>query len=250
MQNWSFNDGVARLSRRSPVTGEVAGERTGSELEFVRELGGLLLMHKFAVDELLTKLRIWSEEFDYAHEHDPIEHIASRIKRPESIMQKLRRKGLPVTLASARDHLTDIAGVRVVCPFVSDVYLIRDLIRRNGMEIVQTKDYIAEPKPNGYRSLHLLIRVPVHLSDRVEKVTAEIQLRTIAMDFWAAVERKIFDKSGGAPRPEFSGELKAAADAAADLDARMKGLHELKALAREVVPDGIEGLGGEELPAR
>lgn len=196
------------------------------DLDFVRQVGDVLMVHKFAIDSVMTKIRIWSEEFDYTHEHDPIEHITSRIKRPEAIVQKLRRRGLPVTPSSARENLDDIAGIRVVCPFISDVYLIDQLLRRHDMTIVQIKDYIQNPKPNGYRSLHLIMDVPVHLSDRTELVTAELQLRTIAMDFWAAVEHKLFYKSGGEVPQDFAAELKAAADSAADLDARMKALHE------------------------
>ncbi|WP_433873747.1 GTP pyrophosphokinase [Saccharopolyspora sp. CA-218241] len=192
----------------------------------MRRAGYLLLLHKFAVDEMMTKMRIWSEEFDHAHEHDPIEHITSRIKRPAAIAAKLHRRGHPITPDAAREHLDDIAGVRVVCPFVSDVYLVHDLLRQHDMETVLVKDYIAEPKPNGYRSLHLIMRVPVHLSDRTEPVTVEVQLRTIAMDFWAAVEHELTYKSGGAVPQDFAGELTAAAEAAADLDARMQSLHD------------------------
>ncbi|MGW1677122.1 GTP pyrophosphokinase [Saccharopolyspora sp. NPDC002376] len=195
-------------------------------LAFMRRIGDLLMVHKFGVDELMTKLRIWSEEFDYSHKHDPIEHITSRIKRPEAIAAKLARRGLPVDPVSAREHLTDIAGVRVVCPFISDVYHLRDLIRHHQIEIVQTKDYIAAPKPNGYRSLHLIIKVPVHLSDRTELVAVELQLRTIAMDFWAAVEHELLYKSGGEVQESFAAQLKAAAEAAAGLDAQMSSLHE------------------------
>ncbi|TDD43161.1 GTP pyrophosphokinase [Saccharopolyspora elongata] len=218
-------------SRGWPYPQRSAIEQLGSmdrddALAFVRQTGDLLMVHKFGVDELMTKLRIWSEEFDYAHEHDPIEHITSRIKRPEAIAAKLARRGLPVDPVSAREHLTDIAGVRVVCPFISDVYLLRDLIRQHQIEIVQTKDYIAAPKPNGYRSLHLIIKVPVHLSDRTELVAVELQLRTIAMDFWAAVEHELLYKSGGEVPESFAAELKAAAEAAAGLDAQMSSLHQ------------------------
>ncbi|MER7013142.1 GTP pyrophosphokinase family protein [Saccharopolyspora sp. NPDC000359] len=198
-----------------------------SALAFMRQTGDLLMLHKFGVDELMTKLRIWSEEFEYAHEHDPIEHITSRIKRPEAIAAKLTRRGLPVSPESAREHLTDIAGVRVVCPFVSDVYLLRDVIRQHEIEIVQTKDYIAVPKPNGYRSLHLIIKMPVHLSNRTELVAVELQLRTIAMDFWAAVEHELLYKSGGEVPESFATELKSAAETAAGLDAQMAALHKL-----------------------
>ena len=196
------------------------------DLKFVRQIGEVLMVHKFAIDSVMTKIRIWSEEFDYTHEHDPIEHITSRIKRPEAIVQKLQRRGLPVNPTSARDNLDDIAGIRVVCPFISDVYLIDELLRRHDMAVVQTKDYISAPKANGYRSLHLIMEVPVHLSDRTELVTAELQLRTIAMDFWAAVEHELFYKSGGEVPQDFAAELKAAADSASDLDARMKAMHE------------------------
>lgn len=198
----------------------------GADAEFLRETGNLLLLHKFAIDEVMTRLRIWSEEFDHAHEHDPIEHITSRVKRPEAIAAKLQRRGLPVSPASAWEHLDDIAGIRVVCPFVSDVYLVHGLLQKHGIEIVHTKDYIAAPKPNGYRSLHLIAKVPVHLSEHTPLITVEIQLRTIAMDFWAAVEHELSYKAGGRLSLESTRELKAAADAAADLDARMKSLHE------------------------
>lgn len=205
-------------------------------VEGIRQIAAVLLPYKFAVDEMMTKLRIWGEEFDHVHEHDPIEHVSSRIKRPDAIIAKLRRRGLPIAPDSAREHLDDLAGVRVVCPFVPDVYLVRDLIGRHDVDIVQTKDYIAAPKPNGYRSLHLITKVPVSLSDRTERVTVEVQLRTIAMDFWAAVEHELLYKSGGAVAPDFFAELKAAADTAADLDERMRALHERAAAHGRELP--------------
>lgn len=213
---------------------ERALDAQGSDrtVDFVRQTADLLILHKFAIDEVMTRLRIWSEEFDHTHEHDPIEHITSRVKRPEAIAAKLRRRGLPVTPESARKNLTDIAGIRVVCPFLSDVYLIRDLFHRHETEIVQTKDYIANPKPNGYRSLHLITKVPVHLSERTEHVFAEIQIRTIAMDFWAAVEHELGYKSGGAVPPAVADELQDAAETAAVLDARMNALHERSKMLR------------------
>ncbi|KAA9161128.1 GTP pyrophosphokinase family protein [Amycolatopsis acidicola] len=192
----------------------------------LQDLGRELMVYKFAVEELLTKLRILSEEFDFAHQHDPIEHITSRVKQPKAIMQKLRRKGIEPSIEAVREEIEDVAGIRVVCPFVPDVYMVAGMLgRQDDVEIVKTKDYIDEPKPNGYRSLHLIVRIPVFLSDRVEKVKVEIQMRTIAMDFWAAVEHKLFYKYDGEAPADFGTELRAAAATAADLDTRMTALH-------------------------
>jgi putative GTP pyrophosphokinase len=193
----------------------------------LRQLGRELMVYKFAVDELMTKLRILSEEFDFAHQHDPIEHLVSRVKQPEAILRKLRRKGIEPSIPAIREHIEDVAGIRVVCPFVPDVYTVaRILGQQDDVEIVRTKDYIEAPKPNGYRSLHLIVRIPVFLSDRVEKVKVEIQMRTIAMDFWAAVEHKLFYKHDGEAPEDFAAELRAAAVTAADLDRRMTALHQ------------------------
>ncbi|TNC26144.1 GTP pyrophosphokinase [Amycolatopsis alkalitolerans] len=193
----------------------------------LRELRSELMVCKFAVDELMTKLRILSEEFDFAHQHDPIEHLTSRVKQPQAILQKLRRKGLEPNIEAIQEHIEDVAGIRVVCPFVPDVYMVAGMLgRQDDVEIVRTKDYIAEPKPNGYRSLHLIVRIPVFLSDRVEKVKVEIQMRTIAMDFWAAVEHKLFYKYDGEAPADFAVELQATPATAADLDSRMTALHQ------------------------
>jgi len=185
------------------------------------------MVYRFAVAELMTKLRILSEEFDFAHQHDPIEHITSRVKRPEAIEQKLRRRGLATDGSSITEHLDDIAGVRVVCPFVSDVYHVAQMLTgQDDVELLRSKDYIAQPKANGYRSLHLIVRIPVFLSDRVEKVKVEVQLRTIAMDFWATLEHKLFYKYADQVPADFAGELASTAAVAAQLDTRMQELHE------------------------
>ncbi len=196
------------------------------DLSLLRDLERRLLVHKFAIEELMTKLRILSEEFDSVHRHDPIEHITSRVKRPEGILEKLRRKGLPFELDRIGDHLDDIAGVRVICPFVSDVYRVSAMLaRQHDVDVLHTKDYIAVPKPNGYRSLHLIVRIPVFLSDRVEHVKVEVQLRTIAMDFWATLEHKLFYKYDDRPPADFVDELMSSALIAAQLDERMESLH-------------------------
>ncbi|MCP3800624.1 GTP pyrophosphokinase family protein [Allokutzneria sp. A3M-2-11 16] len=194
--------------------------------EDYRRLSQFLLVYKFAVEELMTKLRILSEEFDFVHRHDPIEHITHRVKRPEAIVEKLRRKGLRPDLDTIAEHLDDVAGVRVVCPFVSDVYGVQEMLgRQHDVKILRTKDYIASPKPNGYRSLHLIVQIPVFLSDRVEHVKVEVQMRTIAMDFWATLEHKLFYKYDDQVPADFADELASTAAVAAQLDARMESLH-------------------------
>lgn len=207
---------------------EVTGGRFDEPVvEFYRQLSRFLLVYKFAVEELLTKLRILSEEFDFVHRHDPIEHITSRVKRPEAITAKLHRKGLEVSLEAIAEQLDDVAGVRVICPFVSDVYRVAEMLTgQDDVELLLSKDYIAEPKENGYRSLHLIVRIPVFLSARVEHVKVEVQLRTIAMDFWATLEHKLFYKYDDQVPADFADELASTATIAAQLDARMQALHQ------------------------
>jgi putative GTP pyrophosphokinase len=190
------------------------------------DLSRLLLVYKFAIEEVMTKLRILGEEFDFIHRHDPIEHVTSRVKRPEAIKDKLRRRGLEFDLDVIAEHLDDVAGIRVVCPFVSDVYRVAQMLTgQNDVELLLSKDYIAEPKANGYRSLHLILRIPVFLSDRVEHVKVEVQLRTIAMDFWATLEHKLCYKYDDQVPADFAEELASTATVAAQLDARMEALH-------------------------
>ncbi|MCU1687164.1 MAG: pyrophosphokinae [Amycolatopsis sp.] len=190
------------------------------------DLSRFLLVYKFAIEEVMTKLRILGEEFDFIHRHDPIEHVTSRVKRPEAIKDKLRRRGLELDLDVIAEHLDDVAGIRVVCPFVSDVYRVAQMLtRQNDVELLLRKDYIDAPKANGYRSLHLILRIPVFLSDRVEHVKVEVQLRTIAMDFWATLEHKLCYKYEDQVPADFAEELASTATIAAQLDARMQALH-------------------------
>ncbi|MGN8245619.1 GTP pyrophosphokinase [Cellulomonas soli] len=192
-----------------------------------------MLGYKSGIAEVMTKITILRDEFEHVHDTNPIEHIGSRLKSPESLIAKVRRKGCPLTLDAIREQIWDIAGVRVTCSFVSDIYRIRDLlISQQDLTVLAERDYIAEPKANGYQSLHLIVQVPVFLSDRVEAVTVEIQIRTIAMDFWASLEHKIYYKYDGAVPERLLVELREAALAAARLDATMEQLHdEVRALA-------------------
>ncbi|MEK4650305.1 GTP pyrophosphokinase family protein [Bacillus circulans] len=182
-----------------------------------------LIIYNFALDEINTKLKILNEEFQFIHNHNPIEHIKSRIKDPKGIMQKLHRKGHAITIENAKKYIHDIAGVRITCSFISDIYEIYNIIEKQAdIKVMQVKDYIKNPKPNGYKSLHLIISIPVFLSTGVQEVVVEIQIRTIAMDFWASLEHKIYYKFDKDVPAHLLNELKEAADAAHELDVKMK----------------------------
>lgn len=186
----------------------------------------LLMEHRFAVDEVLTKVNILREEFLHLRRYNPIEHVTSRVKTMPSILDKVIRKGCEPTVACIREHIQDIAGIRITCSFIADTYLILEaLTSQYDVHVVQIKDYIKNPKPNGYKSLHAIVEIPVFLSTGAVNVMVEIQIRTIAMDFWASLEHKIFYKYQGAVPPHLVDELRDAAAAAAELDARMERLH-------------------------
>ncbi len=184
-----------------------------------------LLVYKFALDEMDTKFSIISQEYNLIHGHNPIEHTKSRIKSFESIVNKLARKGCDITTQCAKEHIHDIAGVRIICSFIQDIYNIMDVLRqREDLKILEVKDYIQHPKPNGYRSLHLIVEIPVYLTNRVEYVKVEIQVRTIAMDFWASLEHKIYYKLQNDVPHQLTDELKEAADIAHYLDEKMQNI--------------------------
>jgi putative GTP pyrophosphokinase len=186
-----------------------------------------MLEYKFGIEEVRTKIAILEEELTHLHDDNPIEHVLSRVKTPESILEKVRRRGTGGSFEEIRESVTDIAGVRVTCSFVSDVYRVFDMLTRQpDLTVRQVKDYIAHPKPNGYRSLHALVEVPVYLSDRMARVTVEVQLRTVAMDFWASLEHKIYYKFHNLVPDAMQSELREAADTAAVLDRRLEKLHQ------------------------
>ncbi|WP_141504960.1 GTP pyrophosphokinase [Paenibacillus luteus] len=194
-----------------------------------------LMMYKFALQELETKIEILKEEFHLLHDYNPIEHTSSRMKSPKSILEKLHRKQSELTFPSIRNNIKDIAGLRITCSFISDIYRISDMLKnQSDLNLLEVKDYIKNPKPNGYQSLHLLIEVPVFISDRRENVCVEVQIRTIAMDFWASLEHKIYYKYQQAIPPRLLSELKEAADSASALDQKMERLHnEIEAIKEE-----------------
>ncbi|MCR5698972.1 MAG: GTP pyrophosphokinase family protein [Treponemataceae bacterium] len=156
----------------------------------------IMMIYESAIKQIETKLEILNKENKVLGRRNPIETIKSRIKTPESIAKKLEKKNLPVTFESMMGNLNDIAGVRVICPYISDIYTIRDiLLKQPDIKLIEEKDYIEHPKESGYRSLHIIIEIPVYLSDSTHFVRVEIQLRTIAMDFWASLEHEIHYKT-------------------------------------------------------
>ncbi|TWS19665.1 GTP pyrophosphokinase family protein [Tsukamurella asaccharolytica] len=190
------------------------------------ELTRFLMEYQFAVKEVLTKVTILREEFLQLHRYNPIEHVTSRIKKPESIVRKVARRGIAPELPLIREAITDIAGIRITCSFIADTYRILETITaQDDVRVVVVKDYIAEPKPNGYKSLHAIVEIPVFLSTGPVHVPVELQIRTIAMDFWASLEHKIFYKYDGAVPAQLRDELSAAAAVAEQLDRRMEQLH-------------------------
>ncbi|WP_280265722.1 GTP pyrophosphokinase [Nocardia wallacei] len=185
-----------------------------------------MLGYKFAIDEITTKINILREDFNNTHEYNPIEHVGSRLKSPESVLEKVQRKNYAMNLASIRENVLDIAGVRVVCSFLSDIAVIKDmLIGQEDITLLEERDYITHRKPNGYQSLHLIVSIPVFRSNRTERMPVEIQIRTIAMDFWASLEHKIYYKYRGEVPPNLRADLTQAAEVAAQLDEKMEALH-------------------------
>jgi len=207
-----------------------------------------MMRYKFGIDEVTTKISILREEFGQLHDYNPIEHVSSRLKSPESIVAKIQRKGIDPHFDSIRGAITDIAGIRITCSFVSDTYRVFDMLAsQNDIRVVAVKDYIAHPKPNGYKSLHAIVEVPVFLSDGVVPVFVEIQIRTIAMDFWASLEHKIFYKYDDDVPVDLLRGLKEAAETASRLDADMERLHEeVRGLGTSTAPTATEGLAPDE----
>ncbi len=219
-----ISEAVTRLAEIAAPLAESNGEdfktlRTG--------LQRFMLEYEFGLQEIETKIDILRQEFQHVHDYNPIEHVATRIKSPESLATKIRDRGLAPSLPEIRKHITDIAGARVVCSFKRDTYRIFDLLsRQNDIEVLEVKDYIAHPKPNGYTSLHAIVQVPIFLSTGPTPVTVEIQFRTIAMDFWAALEHKIHYKFDGDVPADITEELTRAAHMAGNLDSTMQALDE------------------------
>lgn len=185
------------------------------------------LIYHAALRQVQTKMEILNEEFQHVHQYNPIEHIKARIKSPESIVKKLKRNGYESTIDNMVQHINDIAGIRIICSFTSDIYRIVDMIsEQKDIKVIGVKDYITYPKASGYKSYHMIVTVPVYLSDRIVDTKVEIQIRTVAMDFWASLEHKIHYKFEGDAPEHIKNELVECAKLVADLDARMLSLND------------------------
>ncbi len=195
-------------------------------IDNTNEFRNLMMLYTCALKEITTKFEVLDEEFSVRFNRNPVEEIKSRLKSPNSIFDKLKRKGLPITVQAVRDNLFDVAGVRIICSFPEDIYNLADMLtRQDDIKLIRTKDYIANPKENGYRSLHLIVQVPIFLSDRTEYMNVEVQLRTIAMDFWASIEHKVRYKKDIKNTEIVSSGLKECADIISNLDIYMQNIH-------------------------
>ena len=205
------------------------------QIEFVRlcndegidTWNSVMLMYNSALKEMGTKIEILNDEFQHTHQYNPIEYVKSRVKRPESITKKLKRYGYDESIENMVEYCNDIAGLRIVCSFTSDIYRLADMIgRQNDITVISIKDYIKNPKESGYKSYHMLVSVPIFLSDSVVDTKVEIQIRTIAMDFWASLEHKIYYKFEGDAPDYISRDLRECAEMVSTLDEKMLSLNE------------------------
>lgn len=185
----------------------------------------LMSYYRCAMMEVETKFNVLNEELSLQYDRNPIETIKTRLKSPESILEKLHRKNHPVTVDSIERNLNDIAGVRVICAFPSDIYQLEEaFLKQDDIRLVERKDYIANPKSNGYRSLHLIVEIPIFLHDHKRLMRVEVQFRTISMDWWASLEHKIRYKKGLQESDHVDQELFECAQMSAELDSRMEKL--------------------------
>lgn len=204
---------------------ELSNQEIGELLrDQVEPFNSLMAYYKCALMEIETKFRVLNEEFSLQHDRNPIESIKTRLKSMDSIIEKMHRKNIPFSATSIEENLTDIAGIRVVCSFQEDIYFLAScLLGQDDVFLIEKKDYIANPKPNGYRSLHLIVETPIFLGYHKKMMKVEVQLRTIAMDFWASLEHKLKYKKNLEIR-QLTQDLKECADESAILDAKMDAI--------------------------
>lgn len=215
---------------KNKIVGEVGEEMSAAEMmarafNLEEKFRTLMAYYRCAIMEVETKMHVLNETLSLQYDRNPIETIKSRLKEPKSIIEKMIRKDIPLTIENAERNLNDIAGIRVVCSFPEDVYLIeRYLLQQDDVTLIQEKDYIKEPKKNGYRSLHLIIEIPIFLADEKRLMRVEIQLRTIAMDFWASLEHKLHYKKDLKSAQGIAEELRICAEQSAQLDEKMQNI--------------------------
>lgn len=201
-------------------------ERT---LEKMQPFLTMMMWYECALMEIETKLKVLNNEFAQQYNRNPIETIKCRVKKPISIVEKMRRKGVEISIENIQNNLTDIAGIRVICSFPEDIYTVSDLLsKQDDIRVIATKDYIRNPKPNGYRSLHLILEVPIFLSNEKKYMKVEVQFRTIAMDFWASLDHKLKYKKDNLKHPDIiAQELKKCADTITAMDYKMQEIRNL-----------------------
>ena len=204
-----------------PIYEELSGEGKYF-LDQTKQYQELMMMYNCAMKEVRTKLEILNDELSVSNERNPIEFISSRIKKPMSVASKLQKQGQAVTVEAVEKYVHDVAGIRVICSFVDDIYTVANmLIRQDDITLVKVKDYIKTPKENGYRSLHLIVEIPVFFSDMKKQMRVEVQIRTIAMDFWASLEHDLKYKKDVQNEDEIMRELKSCADVISQTDLKM-----------------------------
>ena len=208
--------------------------------DFALSYRELMAYYRCAMMEVSAKFNVLNEELSLQYDRNPIETIKTRLKSPESIVEKLNRKGLPITVESIEENLNDVAGVRVICSYTSDIYMLSDaFIRQDDITLIQRKDYIQNPKPNGYRSLHLIVEIPIFLHDEKRMMKVEVQFRTISMDFWASLEHKIRYKKDLPVIDEIDRELLECAELSAQLEDRMERIQKLADQYRDIEQEAL-----------
>lgn len=187
----------------------------------------VIFVYNSALKEIGTKIEILNDEFQHVHRYNPIEHVKSRIKTSESIVKKLKKNGYESTIENMVKYVNDIAGIRIICSFTTDIYKLADMIaKQTDIKVLSVKDYIKNPKASGYKSYHMIVAIPIYLSDRIVEAKVEIQIRTVAMDFWASLEHKIHYKFEGNAPEHIKDELYECAKMVSALDAKMLSLNE------------------------
>ena len=221
--NDSLNTSLARpISPAAEASFSAIFHQTKRVMSSMIAYKDLMMMYTCAMKEMQTKLEVLNTEFKVRYQRNPISSITTRLKRTSSILEKLRKQNIPCTVEGIEEHVHDIAGLRVVCSYIDDIYLIADaLLKQDDVKLVTRKDYIAAPKPNGYRSLHLIVKVPVFFSNQRKDMTVEVQIRTIAMDFWASLEHQLKYKQELEDQEPIIAQLKACADIINATDEKM-----------------------------
>ena len=235
MDNSNFSAGESNGLMLNPNAVNSFYDQAKRVMRTMVEYKDMQMLYTCALKEIETKFEILSTEFSIKHKRNPINSISSRLKRTDSIAKKLVKYNFPVSVESIEKNINDVAGIRVVCSYIDDIYFIADaLLKQDDIKLILKKDYIENPKPNGYRSLHLIVTVPVFLADEKKEVKVEVQIRTIAMDFWASLEHQLRYKKAVPEEAEIYRQLRECADVIASTDKKMLKIREKIEFAEDV----------------